>query len=84
MNQDKIEEAAQIGQFEFGYVDWEVEPAGTKERWLKVMGKICQLFEPKPNQGIVCPFCDEDGFDKEGLKYHLVFYCKKYEETENV
>lgn len=29
---------------------------------------------------IECPFCDEKGFDKEGLKYHLETWCKEYEQ----
>ncbi len=28
-----------------------------------------------------CPFCEEDGFDKIGLKYHLENYCHKYRDT---
>ena len=31
---------------------------------------------------IVCPFCGDDGFDKIGLKYHLEYYCKIYQQTE--
>ena len=28
-----------------------------------------------------CPFCDEQDFDKIGLKYHLYNYCEKYKST---
>lgn len=31
---------------------------------------------------IVCPFCQADGFDKIGLKNHLISYCRLYKETE--
>lgn len=31
-----------------------------------------------PDHDIVCPFCGEDDFDKEGLKYHLGKYCEEY------
>ena len=27
---------------------------------------------------IACPFCDDEGFDKPGLKYHLRHYCVEY------
>ena len=29
-------------------------------------------------EGVICPFCKEDGFDKPGLKYHLQKYCDVY------
>lgn len=35
-----LTELAQIGQLEFGYVDWEAELPQTKERWLKVVENI--------------------------------------------
>jgi len=31
---------------------------------------------------IVCPFCGEDDFDKEGLKGHLVHDCEEYAKIE--
>ena len=31
-----------------------------------------------------CPFCGEDDFDLIGLKYHLLNYCKIFEETETM
>ena len=30
---------------------------------------------------IECPFCNEKGYDKIGLKYHLETYCKEYAKT---
>jgi hypothetical protein len=33
------------------------------------------------NENIICPFCNEDGFDLIGLKIHLIRYCSMYEET---
>ena len=30
---------------------------------------------------LVCPFCGEVDFDKEGLKYHLETYCNEYQQT---
>lgn len=40
--------------------------------------------EPKPDDGITCPFCGEDDFDKMGLKWHLNTHCEVYRETENL
>ena len=31
-----------------------------------------------------CPFCGEEDFDKEGLKNHLLCYCKIFSETETL
>jgi len=31
---------------------------------------------------ITCPFCGEEGFDKIGLKDHLINYCEVYEQIE--
>ncbi len=31
---------------------------------------------------IVCPFCGDDGFDRAGLKGHLVNDCLEYKDTE--
>lgn len=36
----------------------------------------------KADEMLHCPFCNDIGFDKPGLKYHLNTYCKKYEQTE--
>ena len=33
------------------------------------------------NPEIECPFCNEKGFDKIGLKYHLETHCKEYANT---
>ena len=30
------------------------------------------------SNSIVCSFCNETGFDKVGLKYHLETYCDAY------
>ena len=32
---------------------------------------------------IKCPFCEEDDFDKIGLKYHLENHCLEYKNTPN-
>ncbi len=41
-------------------------------------------YEPKPDMGISCPFCNGwDDCDKPGLKHHLT-YCEVYKETKNV
>ena len=29
-----------------------------------------------------CPFCGEDDFDLVGLKYHILNYCKVYDEVK--
>ena len=31
-----------------------------------------------------CPFCNEVGFDKVGLKYHLEHYCEQYQATPDI
>ena len=36
----------------------------------------------KETSSITCPFCNEIGFDKIGLKYHLIIYCKEYTKTD--
>jgi len=28
-----------------------------------------------------CPACGEEGFDKEGLSYHLQMHCKEYKDN---
>jgi len=28
-----------------------------------------------------CPFCNEEDFDKIGLKYHLLNCCNEYQQT---
>ena len=34
------------------------------------------------SESITCPFCNENGFDKIGLKYHFdMGYCKEYSDT---
>ncbi len=51
----------------------------------------CVMFHIYPNNGnecsecghkrkphIHCPFCGEEDFDMEGLKYHLESYCIPY------
>lgn len=30
---------------------------------------------------LVCPYCGDSDFDKEGLKYHLQNYCDEYRQT---
>jgi hypothetical protein len=31
--------------------------------------------------GLVCPFCAEDDFDRPGLKQHLERYCEEYKKV---
>lgn len=31
---------------------------------------------------IKCPFCGEEGFDRVGLKGHLLYWCEMFERTE--
>ena len=33
---------------------------------------------------ITCPFCNDDGFDKVGLKYHLETHCDVYSQTKEL
>ena len=33
---------------------------------------------------ITCPFCNDSGFDKVGLKYHLETHCKVYAQTKEL
>lgn len=30
---------------------------------------------------LVCPFCDDTGFDKIGLKIHLLMFCDDFAHT---
>lgn len=32
-------------------------------------------------QELICPFCDEPGFDAVGLKGHLTYWCEVYAST---
>jgi len=38
--------------------------------------------EANEDSDIICPFCSDTGFDREGLKYHLTYYCEVYQEME--
>jgi len=33
---------------------------------------------------LICPFCGEKDFDKIGLKFHLINYCKEYDNIPNI
>jgi hypothetical protein len=33
-------------------------------------------------ENLTCPFCGEDGFDKIGLKGHLLEFCEVFPELE--
>ena len=33
------------------------------------------------DEELICPFCDENGFDKIGLKFHLLTYCLVFQDT---
>lgn len=38
-----------------------------------------EIYSPSD---LVCPFCEDKGFDKVGLKYHLRYYCEEFKNTE--
>ena len=41
--------------------------------------------EPKPEENIFCPFCNQGDFDLIGLRSHLMHGdCKVFNETENL
>ncbi len=46
--------------------------------------KLLDKIEANSKQGITCPFCGEDGFDKPGLKNHLTVFCKDHADVELV
>ena len=49
--------------------------------------EICSLSVvdiAQVGEDIICPFCHEDNFDKEGLKHHLFNYCEVHANTENI
>ena len=44
-----------------------------------------QLSDVRGNNDIVCPFCEESGFDLIGLKSHISNGdCDPYNQTENI
>ena len=36
------------------------------------------------DEDISCPFCGEEGFDKPGLKWHLLYICEEFKNTEEL
>jgi len=50
----------------------------------KEIDKWIEELEQDIKEGLICPFCNEIGFDKPGLKYHLANYCKEYEQTKQL
>ena len=52
----------------------------TKEAmFIYAEGQVKNLQQSLVIGELVCPFCKDIGFDKEGLKYHLEKYCEEYE-----
>lgn len=56
-------------------------PAENKATMLALADKMLKTFSiislnPSVIGMLICPFCNDDGFDKEGLKYHLEKYCE--------
>jgi len=49
-----------------------------------IVAQVIQEEEVKENSDgdIICPFCEDTGFDKVGLKYHLAYYCEVYNQIE--
>lgn len=43
-----------------------------------------EASEQKDTADIKCPFCNQGGFDKPGLKYHINVYCVDYMNTEEL
>ncbi len=48
------------------------------------LNKTLQLTQPGLEKYTTCPFCKEDDFDLPGLKNHLAWYCRVYQEVENL
>lgn len=46
--------------------------------------KLLRAFDlvKEDNMNLTCSFCNEDGFDLVGLKFHLINYCDKYKELD--
>jgi len=38
----------------------------------------------KREKTVTCPFCNEEDFDKPGLKWHLLHECPDYDNTEEL
>jgi len=43
---------------------------------------IQEEVKENSNGDIICPFCEDTGFDKVGLKYHLAYHCEVYDKIE--
>ncbi len=52
-----------------------------KERWELWRQKIISIKHNK-EKFIKCPFCAKDYFDLTKLKYHLLMYCKEFNEID--
>lgn len=60
----------EVAQAEKRLAKWEWE-----QEQIKISSNLSVMGE------LVCPFCNDIGFDKVGLKQHLETYCEEYRQT---
>jgi len=53
-----------------------------KERKCMFNGPVCKYQMDSEN--IICPFCNNTGFDKCGLKNHILYNCEDFHKTESI
>ena len=56
----------------------------TYEAYMANVGYDNLAMKSHNHESITCPFCNENDFDKIGLKYHLIHYCKVFYNTEDI
>ena len=50
--------------------------------WELIKGAIITEGPELATEDLTCPFCGDIGYDKCGLKWHLMHSCDDYENTE--
>lgn len=58
-----------------------IDATEVDENGIEISTKPAASEVQQGGKEVLCPFCDEKGFDKIGLKNHLINYCKDYEMT---
>ena len=50
--------------------------------WELIKGEIITERPELATSDLTCPFCGDVGYDKGGLKWHLIHSCEDYANTE--
>ncbi len=68
-------------------LEWQKHNRDNGLTWNEVaelVNQVAAVDIAQVGEDIICPFCHEDNFDKEGLKHHLFNYCEVHANTENI